>query len=197
MADSATVDSIAVLSISNGWKEPIVVSKALSIGVFAAYTVMVAPPVANADRAEPAPIYGYYNALLDHSRQTFNGMPTPSDAAVQLGSFTTHCDVNGCVVHWLRETQLAENPNAPALYDYTWNNDRWESSGDYPYHCDPTGASGTVTAFRSDFLMPNGDGSFSGERTFTVSGSGCPGDGPGTYWLPISLTPVDKPALPR
>jgi hypothetical protein len=174
-----------------------VVSKAVSIGVFAACAALVVPPVVHADRAEPVPIYGYYNALLDHSVQTFNGMPTPSDAAVQLGSFTTRCDATGCVVHWLRETQLTENPNAPALYDYTWNNGRWESSGDYPFHCDPTGASGTVTAFRSDFLKPNGDGSFSGERTFTVAGPGCPGEGPGTYWLPISLTPVDKPASPQ
>jgi len=51
-----------------------------------------------------------------------------------------------------------------------------------------------VDSFRSDFLKPNGDGSFSGERTFTVTGVGCPGEGPGTYWLPISLTPADSPA---
>ena len=79
--------------------------------------------------------------------------------------------MNGCVAHWLRETKLVENPDAPALYDYTWNNYRWESSGDYPFHCDPTGAGGTVDSFRSDFLKPNGDGGFSGERTFTVTGA--------------------------
>ncbi|MDM2593006.1 hypothetical protein PP592_24730, partial [Mycobacteroides abscessus] len=60
-------------------------------------------------------------------------------------------------------------------------------SADYPFHC---GAGGTVTAARSDFLIPNGDGSFSGERTFTVGAPGCPGDGPGTYWLPFTLTPT-------
>ena len=169
-------------------------STAVSVAVFAACSALASSPVAHADRAEPVPIYGYYNAILDHAHQMFNGMPTPSDSATQLGLFTTHCDVNGCVVHWLRETKLVENPNAPALYDYMWNNDRWESSGDYPFHCDPTGASGTVDSFRSDFLKPNGDGSFSGERTFTVTGVGCPGEGPGTYWLPISLTPADSPA---
>ena len=165
--------------------------KALPVAVFA--MAVVVAPVAHADRAEPVPIYGYYNAFLDHQSQTFNGMPTPSDSATQLGSFTTRCDVGGCVVHWLRETQLSENPNAPALYDYTWNNDRWESSSEYPFHCDPAGASGTVNALRSDFLKPNGDGSFSGERTFTVGAPGCPGDGPVTYWLPISLTPAEPP----
>jgi hypothetical protein len=170
-------------------------SKPLAITAFA--VALVVSPVAHADRVEPVPIYGYYNAFLDHAHQTFNGMPTPSDSATQLGSFTTHCDVTGCVVHWLRETQLAENPNAPALYDYTWNNDRWESSSDYPFHCDSTGASGTVNAFRSDVLQPNDDGGFSGERTFTVAAPGCPGDGPGTYWLPISLTPVDAPGPPH
>ena len=58
-------------------------------------------------------------------------------------------------------------------------------------HCD---AGGTVTAFRSDFLVPNPDGSFYGERTFAVDAPGCPGDGPGTYWLPFTLTPTDAPA---
>jgi len=47
-----------------------------------------------------------------------------------------------------------------------------------------------VTAFRSDFLKPNGDGSFTGERTFTVAAPGCPEDGAGTYWLPFTLTPT-------
>lgn len=169
------------------------VSRALFTAAVAGCASLVLSPLAHADRAEPPPLYGYYDAHLDHSLQTFNGRPTPSDPATQLGLFTTHCDVNGCIVHWLRETELTENPNAPALYDYTWNNDRWESSGDYPFHCDPTDASETVTSFRSDFLRPNGDGSFSGERTFTVGAPGCPGEGPGIHWLPISLNPVPPP----
>ena len=59
--------------------------------------------------------------------------------------------------------------------------------------CDPTGANGTVPSRRSDFLVPNPDGSFWGERTFIVEGRGCPGEGPGVYWLPISLSPIDPP----
>lgn len=146
------------------------------------------PPAAPADRAEPVPLYGYYDAFLDHQRQTFNGRSIASPSATQLGLFSTSCDVNGCVARWLRETELAENPGAPALYEYRWNVDRWESDGEYPYHCDPAGGP-TVPTTRSDFLIPSGDGSFSGERTFTVHGTGCPGEGPGSYWLPISLTP--------
>ncbi|WP_420865837.1 hypothetical protein [Mycolicibacterium holsaticum] len=26
-----------------------------------------------------------------------------------------------------------------------------------------------------------------------IEGAGCPGEGPGTHWLPISLTPIDPP----
>jgi hypothetical protein len=70
-------------------------SKALAIAVVAGCGALVLPPVANADRAEPVPIYRYYDAFLDHEHQTFNGTPIPSDSAVQLGSFNTHCDVNG------------------------------------------------------------------------------------------------------
>ena len=60
----------------------------------------------------------------------------------------------------------------------TW----WESTGEYPFHCDDGAA---ITTTRSDFLMPNGDGSFSGERTFTVIAPGCPGDGPGTLLVAV------------
>ncbi len=158
---------------------------ALVLAGLAATTLSVAP-VAKADRAEPVPLYGSYDTFLDHSRQTFEGRPDTSDPATQAASFRTVCDAAGCLAQWLRLTELEENPNAPALFDYRWSGDRWESSGDYPFHCND---GSPVTAFRADFLRPDGDGSFSGERTFTVAAPGCPGDGPGTYWLPFTLTP--------
>ena len=156
----------------------------------ASCVITVVAPVAHADRPEPVPIYGFYNTFLDHSRQTFNGRLEASEPSVQGASFTTSCTTGGCTAHWLRTTELAENPNAPSLFDYHWSIGRWESSGDYPFHCDN---GGTVTAFRSDFLVPNPDGSFYGERTFAVADPGCPGDGGGTYWLPFNLTPTDAP----
>lgn len=143
-------------------------------------------PAASAERPEPVPLYGSYDTFLDHAKQTFNGQPRGSESTTQAASFTTNCDPTGCVAHWRLMSELAENPNAPSLFDYQWVNDRWVSSSQYPFHCD---GGGTVTATRSDFLLPNGDGSFTGERTFTVDGPGCPGDGPGTYWLPFTLTP--------
>jgi hypothetical protein len=154
----------------------------------AAGALLLAAPSAGADRAQPVPLFGSYDTYLDHSRQTFNGRPDFSDPSVQAASFSTTCVASGCVAHWLRLTELTENPNAPALFDYQWVNDRWVSIADYPFHCND--GSSTVTATRSDFLVPNGDGSFYGERTFTVNGAGCPGDGPGTYWLPFTLTPT-------
>lgn len=66
-----------------------------------------------------------------------------------------------------------ENPNAPAR--------------ELSVRCDDGSA---ITTTKSDFLTPNGDGSFSGECVFTVIGPGCPGDGAGTYWLPFTLTPT-------
>lgn len=155
--------------------------------VVATVVLLVPAPPAYADRAEPVPIYGSYDTYLDHSRQTFNGRPDTSDPSTQAAAFTTRCDSAGCVAHWLRVTDLQENPNAPALFDYRWNVDRWESAGNYPFRCE---GGGQVSAFRSDFLKPNGDGSFAGERTFTVAAPGCPGDGTGTYWLPFTVTPT-------
>ncbi|ODQ90611.1 hypothetical protein BHQ17_17275 [Mycolicibacterium holsaticum] len=154
---------------------------------------MALAPAAAADRAEPVPIYGYYNAFLDHSRQTFNASPATAEPSTQLGLFTTDCDVNGCVSKWLRETEISQDPDAPAQFEYRWNGDRWESAGEYPFYCNPDGSGPTVVTQRSDWLKPDGDGGFSGERMFTVPAPGCPGRGPGTYWLPIALTPVDPP----
>lgn len=151
-------------------------------------TVPALSPVAAADRAQPVPIYGYYSIFIDHSRQTFNGQPNASDPAVQYGQFSTDCTTEGCVAHWFRLSELAQNPNAPAMYDYTWNNNRWESTGEYPFHCD---GGGTAPSVRSDFLQPQPGGSFYVERTFVLPAPGCPGAGPGTYWLPITVTPVD------
>ena len=168
-------------------------SQALPLAVLAACAALALAPAATADRAEPVPVYGYYNAFLDHSRQTFNGQPAFADPATQLGLFTTDCDVNGCVARWLRETAISQDPDAPAQFDYRWNGDRWESAGEYPFYCNPDGSGGTVVTQRSDWLKPNGDGGFFGERMFTVPAPGCPGQGPGTYWLPIALTPVDPP----
>lgn len=168
-------------------------SQALPLAVLAACAALVLAPAATADRAEPVPVYGYYNAFLDHSRQTFNGQPAFADPATQLGLFTTDCDVNGCVARWLRETAISQDPDAPAQFEYRWNGDRWESAGEYPFYCNPDGSGGTVVTQRSDWLKPNGDGGFFGERMFTVPAPGCPGQGPGTYWLPIALTPVDPP----
>ena len=168
-------------------------STVLSVTALALCATAVAAPTAHADRPQPVPVYGYYDVFIDHSRQTFNGLPAPSDPSTQLGVFKTNCDLNGCVAHWLRLSDLVENPNAPALYDYTWNNNRWESSSEYPFHCD---AGGTAPSVRSDFLVPNADGSFYAERTFVVDAPGCPGEGPGTYWLPITLTPTDTPPPP-
>lgn len=171
-------------------RRPVITFRRLPPIAVAVCLVTVTAPVARADRAEPIPMYGYYSVYIDHSRQTFNGQPAASEPDTQYGQFSTHCDVNGCVAHWFRLTELAQNPNAPALYDYTWNNNRWESSSEYPFRCD---AGGTALSVRSDFLAPAADGSYSAERTFVVGAPGCPGDGPGTYWLPITLTPIDAP----
>jgi hypothetical protein len=164
----------------------------LALGVLAASAMSIVP-VAHADRAEPPPLYGYYNLFIDFSKQTFNGMPTPMDSKAFPVPFTTHCDVNRCVATMDNSDDHARNPAAPVAYEYTWNGNRWETSGQYPYFCDRNDHNSAVPATRSDYWIPNPDGSFFGERTLVVGGAGCPGEGPGTHWLPISLTPIDPP----
>ncbi|KRE27611.1 hypothetical protein ASG82_14575 [Mycobacterium sp. Soil538] len=155
--------------------------------------VLAVPPVAGADRPTPPLLYGYYNVFVDFSKQTFNGMPTPMPAKTFLVEYTARCDADGCGVSMDNSDDISRNPGAPRAFEYRWNGDRWETSGDYPYLCDRMNPDSAVPSIRSDYLTPNPDGSFSGERTLTVEGPGCPGEGPGTHWLPINATPTAPP----
>jgi len=168
-------------------------SKSLSLAVFAAGAALAVAPVAQADRVEPPPMYGYYDVSIDFSKQTFNELPTPMTPITFPVEFTTQCDVNGCVVHMDNADDHARNPGAPLSYEYRWNNDRWETSGEYSYFCDRNDPNSAVTAQRSDYWIPNPDGSFFGERTLVVGGAGCPGEGPGTHLVPIAASPVAPP----
>jgi hypothetical protein len=163
-------------------------------GAIAAIVLSTAIPSAHADRAQPPPLYGFYNVFVDFSKQTFNGVPTPMDSKTFLVEYTTHCDVNGCVVSMDNSGDRARNPGAPAVFEYRWKNGRWETRGPYPYFCDRMNPDSAVKSVRADYLIPKPDGSFFGERTLTVEGAGCPGEGPGVHWLPISVTPADPPA---
>jgi len=168
-------------------------SKTLSIGVFAACAALMVAPAAHADRAEPPPLYGWYDVFIDFSKQTFEGMPTPMESKTFPVEFSTDCDVTGCVMRMDNKDDHARNAGAPVAYEYRWNNDRWETSGEYPYWCDRNDPSSVVTAQRSDYWIPNPDGSFFGERTLVIDGTGCPGEGPGTHLVPIAATPIDPP----
>ncbi|MEN3219216.1 hypothetical protein PUR22_00010 [Mycolicibacterium porcinum] len=164
------------------------------LGITLAATVLtLGSPVAHAERIEPPPLYGFYDLFIDFSKQTFNGMPTPMKSIAVPVEFTTQCDVNGCVARMDNSDDHARNPGAPESYEYRWNNGRWETGGQYPYFCDRNDPGSAVSAQRSDYWVPNPDGSYFGERTLVIGGAGCPGEGPGTHWLPISLTPIDPP----
>ena len=168
-------------------------SKRLSVGAFATGVALIVAPAAHADRVEPPPVYGYYNVFIDFSKQTFNGVPTPMNPLTVPVEFTTRCDTSGCAMRMDNTDDHARNPGAPLAYDYSWNNDRWETSGEYPYFCDRHNPGSAVKAQRSDYWIPNPDGSFFGERTLVIDGAGCPGEGPGTHVVPIALTPIDPP----
>ncbi|WP_166905457.1 hypothetical protein [Mycobacterium sp. DL440] len=167
--------------------------KTMIVGALAAGAVSIVSPAAHADRVEPPPLYGHYNLLIDFSKQTFNGMSTAMNPITVPVEFTTNCDANGCVARMDNTDDHGRNPGAPVAYEYSWNGDRWETSGEYPYFCDRSDPTSAVQAQRSDYWIPNPDGSFFGERTLITEGVGCPGEGPGTHWLPISLTPIDPP----
>lgn len=160
-------------------------------GACAPMALLAALQAARADQARPEPMYGAYNAFADFAKQTFNGVPTPMESKTFLVEFTTHCGVNGCLVKMDNSGDSARNPGAPAVFEYRWINERWETSGPYPYLCERMNPASAVKSVRTDYLVPKSDGSFVGERTLTVEGAGCRGEGPGVHRLPITLRPAD------
>lgn len=65
----------------------------------------------------------------------------------------------------------------------------------YPYFCERMNPDSAVKSVRADYLIAKPDGRFVGERTLTVEGVGCLGEGPGVHRPPISETPADPLAL--
>lgn len=152
-----------------------------SVGI----VMLVVVSSARAEQLEPVPLYGNYNMYLDRSKQTFNGHPVATNRPLQqVESFTTYCDVSGCVAH-----SLNKRP-PPAFFDYRWTKGHWESVPGQQRQFLLCNDGSKVDSVKFDVINPNGDGSFSGERTIVVNGSGCPGEGPGKYWLPFTLTPL-------
>lgn len=138
-----------------------------------------------ASRPEPVPLYGSYIRNLDRSKQTFNGRLVTTDRPIkQKEDFFTVCKAAGCVAH---TPNLYAPPGSPKFIDYHWVNNRWELKADQFFHCND---GSQIKSILSEFFTPNGDGSFSGERSIKTAGSGCPGEGPGVYQLPFKLTPV-------
>jgi hypothetical protein len=133
----------------------------------------------------PVPVYGSYIRYLDREKQTFNEKSNPnSRPSEQKENFFTVCNVSGCVAH---TPNLYAPAGAPKYIDYHWNNNRWELKAEHLFNCND-GSKVKSTLF--EFFTPNGDGSFSGQRSIKIGGVGCPEEGPGIYKIPFKLTPA-------
>ncbi|WED42378.1 hypothetical protein [Legionella cardiaca] len=138
-----------------------------------------------ASRPEPIPLYGSYIRHLDRATQTFNGKTNPNSRPTkQKEDFFTVCKASGCVAH---TPNLYPLPGESKYIDYHWNNNRWELKAEHLFNCND---GSKVKSTLSEFLTSNGDGSFSGERSIKIEGTGCPEEGPGVYKIPFKLTPA-------
>ncbi len=159
----------------------ICISLAILLVIFVETSSISAQPL------EPVPLYGAYHMYLDRSKQTFNGHTVATDRPLtQTENFTTYCDSSGCV---------ARSPNKrppPAFFDYHWVSGHWESVPGQQHQFLICNDGSKVNSVKFDVIKPNGQGSFLGERTILVDGAGCPGEGPGKYWLPFTLTAIIK-----
>lgn len=145
----------------------------------------ILPTFANTNRMTHVPLLqGTYNMVLDRSKQTFNGRPVKTNLPIyQKETFTTYCDKIGCIAH---------SPNKrppPRFFEYIWNNKQWESLTGQQHQYLICNNGSKVKSVKIDIIKPNGNGTFSGERTITVKKPGCPGEGPGQYRLTFTLTP--------
>ena len=134
---------------------------------------------------EPVPLNGSYTRDLDRAKQTFNGQLNENTRPTkQIEEFSTVCNASGCIA---QTPNLYTPPGTSKSIDYHWSNDRWELKAEHLFNCND---GSKVSAIFSEFFTPNGDGSFSGERSIQIGGKGCPGEGPGIYRLPFKLTPT-------
>ncbi len=155
----------------------------ISLATITTTIAMISPAIAS--RSEPIPLYGSYTRDLDRSKQTFNGhLNSNSRPSKQKENFSTVCEASGCVA---RTPNLYAPPGAPKFIEYQWMNNRWELKADHFFNCND-GSKVNSTLF--EFFTSNGDGSFSGERSITIGGAGCPGEGPGIYRIPFKLIPI-------
>jgi hypothetical protein len=155
-----------------------------SLAIITSILTMTSVAIA-ASRPEPVPLYGSYIRHLDRAHQTFNGKINPNTRpGEQTENFFTVCKAVGCIAH---TPNLYAPPGAPKYINYHWNDNRWELKAEHFFNCND-GSRVNSTLF--EFFTPNGDGSFSGERSIKIGGAGCPGVGPGEYKISFKLTPV-------
>ena len=140
--------------------------------------------IAQNSRVEPVPVYGSYIRDLDRSKQTFNShLNANSRPWQQKEEFFTVCKRSRCIAH---TPNLYAPPNAPKYINYYWINGRWELKAEHFFNCND---GSKVKSKLVEFFIPDGNGSFSGERSIQIGGSGCPGEGPGIYRIPFKLIP--------
>lgn len=141
-------------------------------------------PIFAANRSEPVPLYGSYTRTLDRSKQTFNHhINANSRPQKQKETFFTVCKKSACIAH---TPNLYAPAGSPKFIDYHWINNRWELKAAHNFHCND---GSTINAILSEFMIPIGNGNFTGERRIIINAPGCPGEGPGIYRLPFRLTP--------
>jgi hypothetical protein len=146
---------------------------------------LLATSVHAAVSKQPVMLNGTYQMFLDRAKQTFNGhLVTTDRPSTQTENFTTSCTKSGCIAH-----SVNKRP-PPPTFDYRWVNGHWESVPEQQKQFLICNDGSKVDSIKYDTIVPNEDGTFSGERTIVVKGQGCPGDGPGKYWLPFTLTPA-------
>jgi hypothetical protein len=140
-----------------------------------------APGTATGGAATPlVPLNGPYVMTTALDRQTFNGAPSPAIPFASEVSFTTTCDLDGCIAH----SSLSAR-DVP--FDFHWNGTSWETAQRIQWTCEGDPAPATVTIT----LHPKGNGTLSGERSAVVGTPGCGSPRvPGTVVAPLTVAPA-------
>ncbi|MGX9789165.1 Rv2253/PknI dimerization domain-containing protein [Mycobacterium sp. MMS18-G62] len=144
--------------------------KVVAVGVAAA--AAMTPGVSSADPStygpsrtgatDPVPLNGSYVVTRALDRQTFNGSPAPAIPFAAKVDFSTTCDSDGCVAH----SSLVANGSP---FDFRWTGAAWQTVQHFEWTCGDHSAPATVTYT----LMPDSNGTLTGDRSASVESPGC------------------------
>lgn len=136
---------------------------------------------------DEAVLDGTYRLFFDGSQATVDGAPSPQPWATYWYEFQSSCAASGCTATGTQITtdDRTASPAFTHIVNLQFTNGQWVRTGSYEMKCADASTSAWTTQWS---LTPQGDGTLTGTRVDTPSGTLCGGRPAGVISQPITAT---------